>query len=511
MATADASYKLSQHLNSISPRNGVVVLGGYGVRVVVDRGHLLLEDGIGADRRQARLSRVGHGLRRLIIISRDGVISFAALCWLSAQEVPVLFLERDGRTLFVSGPTYPADVRLRRAQARGHETGVALTIAKELISRKLSGQEQLVREGFKDTATADAIAQLREQLQFADNLEIVRQLEARGAASYWARWKNLPIMFPKKDHVPEHWRKFGTRKSPLTGSPRLAINPPGAVLNYCYELLLSETRHAIIRLGMDPGIGVLHADAAHRDSFCCDVMEAVRPSVDAWLFDWITKEPFRRSDFFEREDGNCRLVGPFATKLSQSAPVWGRAIGPVVEWVAGTIWNSMKKKPPRPQGVPTPLTQQRRSEGRGRIYAPRVELAPRPDRICRSCGVSLKKGKQLCTSCHIPVSRSMLIEVAKIGRIATHSPEAEELRAGTQRRQVAARKAWESSGKSAQIDEKTYLTEVQPRLCSLTTSIAIASTLSISTPYASEIRKGRRPHPRNWPALARLLLISNRN
>jgi len=33
-----------------SPRHGVVTLSGYGIKVRVDRGHLLLEDGIGADR-----------------------------------------------------------------------------------------------------------------------------------------------------------------------------------------------------------------------------------------------------------------------------------------------------------------------------------------------------------------------------------------------------------------------------------------------------------------------------
>ena len=38
----------------IAPRHGVVTLSGYGVRVQVERGHLILEDGIGPDRRQAQ-------------------------------------------------------------------------------------------------------------------------------------------------------------------------------------------------------------------------------------------------------------------------------------------------------------------------------------------------------------------------------------------------------------------------------------------------------------------------
>jgi hypothetical protein len=35
---------------------------------------------------------------------------------------------------------------------------------------------------------------------------------------------------------------FGARVSPLTGSPRLAVNPPNAVLNYLYAILESEAR-----------------------------------------------------------------------------------------------------------------------------------------------------------------------------------------------------------------------------------------------------------------------------
>jgi len=50
-----------------------------GIQVRVDRGHLVLADGIAADRRYARLPRVAHGLRRLVIIGSDGMVSLAAL------------------------------------------------------------------------------------------------------------------------------------------------------------------------------------------------------------------------------------------------------------------------------------------------------------------------------------------------------------------------------------------------------------------------------------------------
>ena len=67
--------------------------------------------------------------------------------------------------------------------------------------------------------------------------------------------------------VPEHWHTFGARISPLSGSPRLAANPPNAILNYLYALLESEARLAAAALGLDPGLGVLHVDTPNRDSW----------------------------------------------------------------------------------------------------------------------------------------------------------------------------------------------------------------------------------------------------
>jgi hypothetical protein len=78
------------------PRHGTVTLFGYGIDVRVNRGHLVIEDGIAADRRRARIPRVGHGLKRLVVIGSDGVVSLAALRWLADQDAAFVMLERDG-------------------------------------------------------------------------------------------------------------------------------------------------------------------------------------------------------------------------------------------------------------------------------------------------------------------------------------------------------------------------------------------------------------------------------
>jgi len=181
---------------------------GYGIQVRVDRGHLLLDDGIGPERRLARLPRVGHGLKRLVVIGSDGMISLAALRWLSDQDVSFSMLERNGKVLAVTGPVCPSDAKLRRAQALAHSSGAALRIARELISQKLTAQERVARHKLLDPTTADTIAHFRAELPTADSIASIRLIEAQGASAYWSAFRTLPINFPKNDlhRVPEHWR-----------------------------------------------------------------------------------------------------------------------------------------------------------------------------------------------------------------------------------------------------------------------------------------------------------------
>jgi CRISPR-associated endonuclease Cas1 len=511
MAAAKTLSQLPPLHNSLTSRHGVVTLFGYGIQVRVDRGHLYLEDGIGTDRRQIRFPRVGHGLKRLVVIGADGMVSLSALRWLADQKASFVMLDRDGSVLVTTGPVRSSDARLRRAQALSGQSGTAVQIARELIDRKLRGQEQVARHKLLATETADTISRYRAELATADS-ESIRLIESQAAGAYWSVWHTLSITFPRKDspRVPEHWRVFSARVSPLTGSPRLATNPPNAILNYLYALLESESRLAAAALGLDPGIGVLHVDAPARDSLACDLMEAVRPQVDAFLLDWITREPLKREWFFEQRDGNCRLTASLAVRLSETALTWGRAVAPVAEWVAQSFWNNCRKPARSERTLPTLLTQRRRSEGRGKQFMLNTTPAPHPQNVCAGCGATTRRGR-LCPKCGREISKEKLIELAKVGRIAAQSPESRKKRSQAQRRHGAAKRAWRSSPKADWLDENTYVQRIQPRLTSVTISI-LSSALGVSESYAADIRAGRhRPHPRHWERLAQLVNVTHSN
>src|SRR5207302_4113196 len=108
---------------------------------------------------------------------------------LSDQNAAFVMLERDGKVLAVTGPVRPSDVKLRRAQAMAAQSGAGLEIARELISRKLAGQEQVARAKFHNPITADAIAEFWSELPNTASLDEIRMLESQAAAAYWSAWR----------------------------------------------------------------------------------------------------------------------------------------------------------------------------------------------------------------------------------------------------------------------------------------------------------------------------------
>ena len=253
-----------------------------------------------------------------------------------------------------------------------------MRIARELVRQKITGQANVARYKLLDSATAVAVDRFAAELPSAETIPAIRLLEAGAAAAYWSAWRGLAVSFLKKDlpRIPAHWLTFGTRISPLSGSPRVAVTPGYAMMNYLLALVESEASLAARALGLDAAMGIFHVDQPSRESLSCDLMEPIRPLADSYLLDWITKQPLKREWFFEQRNGNARLMASLTEKLSETAPIWARAVAPVAEWVAQAFWSS-RKNADSEQLLPTRLTHRRRSEGRGSEFtAVPVSVAP---------------------------------------------------------------------------------------------------------------------------------------
>ena len=493
----------STKAHMVTPQRGVITLSGYGVSVKVEKGHLFLEDGIGSDRIFCRLPRVGHGLKRLVVIGSDGAVSLAAFRWLADQNASFVMLERDGTVLVTTGPVRSSDVRLRRAQALSLQNGVALQISRDLVDRKLAGQERVAMQNLANESVALSIRECRLDLAEAFSIDAVRLVESQAAKAYWSAWRNLPITFPQRDlqRVPNHWLTFGTRISVLTGSPRLATNPPNAILNYLYALLEAEVRLAAATLGLDPGIGVMHVDKPYRDSLALDLMEVIRPDVDAFVLDWIKRGPLPRNHFFEQRDGNCRLMADFASTLSQTSSKWAQLVAPVAEWFAREI--SAPKKD-RSYHLPARLTQRNKRITKGSNSVPKPKLDVRPTRHCRNCGKEIIGDSIRCKSCSTEIMTEQRDAAGRVARTVALSAEAQQKRAATQQINALAQHAWKPSDQPSWLTESFYSEQIQPALLSVRGS-AIARRLKVSHSYANDIRKGLVPHPRHWKVLATLV------
>jgi CRISPR-associated endonuclease Cas1 len=274
---------------------------------------LVVADGTGAERRERTFSRATHGIARLVVLGGSGSISFAAFRWCLDLGIPVLCLDRDGCILSVS-TSDNTDARLRRAQALAVTNDTSLSIARFLLSGKLRGQEMLLRRLTGMPALLEEFADIRRRLEEAPTLNELLFAERDGALCYWRVWEELPLGFRDADRarVPAHWAHFGRRTSSLTGSPRSSTGPMNSLLNLSYSLAEGEAIVACLAVGLDPGIGIVHADVRGRSSLALDVMEAIRPEVDAFVLALLRNRTFGLRDFYETRQGVCRVLAPLA-------------------------------------------------------------------------------------------------------------------------------------------------------------------------------------------------------
>lgn len=516
--------------------SGVLVLSGYGLRVAVDRGHLVTEDGIADERRRGRFARVGSGLRRVIIAGHGGTVSFDALMWLFETGVTFVQLSADGEVVTVGGPPMLDDVKLRRGQAFAAYNATGVVVAKRLIREKIAGQARALRHMPGSAETASQLAALLSVLADSRTLERVQYVEARAAAAYWQCWENVPVTFAARDAktLPAHWSRVGPRRSGISQGPIKATSPAHAILNYLYAIVESEATLALRAVGCDPALGVLHVDAASRPSLACDLMEPVRPLVDRFVLRLLRERVFLKADFFERRDGNCRLLPSLTHALSATAPEWAERLAPFAEEIASMLRASepphadaVERDAPLPAWVPrlirSPLTGQNRSRRRFRptlgTRVPDLATMPLGNR-CRSCGADMgARERTFCDEClteHRKVSSARGVAVIQaVARATTptivplRSPETRRKLAARTREEAERRRAWEESH-GGRPNTGRFREEFADRLAVIPIEDLMRAT-GFTRSNCRAVRMGRSvPHPMYWEAIRSLVVAFER-
>ncbi|MHA6288667.1 CRISPR-associated endonuclease Cas1 [Maricaulis sp. CAU 1757] len=310
-----------------------LILTGNGMSMRVDRGALVIRDGLTHYPQDAKIHRLFPGQLenppRVVMLDGSGDITLAALDWLAEQNIPLIRLRWDGRVISVVGQTgYAADpdkvawqIATRKDERARVEFGIPL------IRKKLEGTLRNLAEFFPESArrdratkTAETILSELEQAPPATARELLG-LEGKAASAYFAAWPTIPILWKdlEKNPVPEDWLTFKSRsalRAKKVPTNRRATHPVNAMLNYVYGMLEIRTRIQVIADGYDPTKGILHGDGiSGRDGYVFDLMEPGRSLAERGIFAALNECQLTACDFPINNRGTCRLGHDLARRM----------------------------------------------------------------------------------------------------------------------------------------------------------------------------------------------------
>ncbi len=255
---------------------------------------------------------------------------------------------------------------------------------------------------------------------------------------------------------------------------------------------------------------MFHVDQRDRASLALDLMEAVRPAVDAYVLALLTQRTLAPSNFTETRDGGCRIAPRLASELADTTETWRHYIAPVAEWATHTLSRHARSRLP----LLTPLTRTNWKQSRDR-RAPdrrqrrtRAEFAALPH-TCADCGTALHdRRRRLCDTCRAQrlaerglkarnAAATVLAQLRTEQRDPAHGGRAAYLRGAKNAAHQAAVHEW--TGGTG--DPKVFAREILPQLSAVKVT-AIAAATGLSEHYCSMIRLGKKvPHPRHWETL----------
>jgi hypothetical protein len=277
-----------------------------------------------------------------------------------------------------------------------------------------------------------------------------------------------------------------------------------------YKLAGIEARFAALAVGLDPGLGLVHADARGGDGLAWDLLEPVRPEVDRFCLDLIAERTFTRTDFVERSDGSVRLAPQLVQELAATMPRWAKLVAPHAEGLAHLFGSAVRGSwTPR-----TPLTSAKLRAAQAGVRARKASAKQGATRAAAGrAAVRRANGEEVldgtCVDCGGPLTRPRHL---RCDRCLEQTPgQSREVRR-RRGQAIAAAQAGLADWRIGQLGEERLPPEgfnpIRERLAGFKLMQIMAAT-GLSKSMASQIRSGRTvPHVRHWQALARLAGIS---
>lgn len=230
-----------------------------------------------------------------LLVSTTVSMSGALLQALLSRGIGVTLLGQGGPVGEIQPATPPkGNLRLRQYRCCS-EADWCLRQARVLVATKIFNQAYMLRR--RQNPPPEAFFKEMKRLQKSviattDGQELMG-IEGMATALYFAEWAaQLPPAFP-----------FGGR------SRRPPLNPVNACLSYLSALCAGDMLRALLQVGIDPDLGVLHSTADYRHNLVLDLMEPYRPVlVEGVTRDILTHGMFGPESTEQRDDGGCYLT-----------------------------------------------------------------------------------------------------------------------------------------------------------------------------------------------------------
>lgn len=306
-----------------------LILCGNGARVRVDRGTLLVRNGFTYYPQKAEEVRFFPGDAnlpdRIVILDGSGGITFDALAWMFEQQITLVQLDWRGRIQVVGGnAAYAAKPELVKAQRAAQRGKRQIEIARWLIQEKIAASIATLQRIIPPSEIKKrSLLALKETLQDVKavrstaTLSTIFGIEGRAAVHYFRAQQGLPIHWKRTNRklIPDSWHEIGPRKMGWRKRSQTARHPVNAMLNYGYAILASQVRSQAIATGLDPSVGIMHGTSQNRVPLVYDIMEPLRPAVDARVLDFVLANTFTPADFTINQHGGCRINPQLARTL----------------------------------------------------------------------------------------------------------------------------------------------------------------------------------------------------
>lgn len=237
-----------------------------------------------------------------VVVSGSPNITIPALKTLCKEKIPLALVSSRGHWFGEVSGIVSNNAERRIAQYRHYLRGEAscLRFSRPLIASKIGNQRYILRRLSNRHACTDEcaaslkqLALLREMLLGANTLSHVRGIEGFAAAEYF---EAIARFFPQELPFVER-----SRRPPKNGA--------NALLSFSYTIVGSEVEFAIRLHGLDPAISFLHSIEPGRASLALDLLEPLRPSIDAFVLSLLNRKIFTEKDFrFSPEDFGTYLT-----------------------------------------------------------------------------------------------------------------------------------------------------------------------------------------------------------